>query len=529
MEDKKADEKPGGTKEASVVSSVDDAESAAIAAWLNGGGSVPPPVAVVNSEEASAMWSATALPPKLPSKMVGVLKPAKLGVDTDTMLESLSAASAPTETGEAPQQQHTKNPHHRPCVSWEEYPNSEREDLSFRPSSLPPRPNLSPKLSSPPRNSYGYSDDTFTGLGSPGASYIAQPELGSPKASYLSVDQSRVVVNLNDVLQVNPLESEAETLLLKAIERQDAINRRTSRVGAHTENSSTLFGNIPAESVSLFSSPSEGTENNHEATANRAGPGTVDGKPPESSNNRNKTMEQTLAILTNAMSGFNRGDLHEEKVGDSRQGGADALRQSAAESFAQNANILFRRPQKSERKNEHGADGGATDAGGHPNKPSRNWDNRRSSVTSTNSEARREHAATALTQSGHVIPLLQASESVEIRTSTERAREGIQEDVELGLPDEFDENHKGSSGGGNGVGSSKRKGRWMPNPPTMVVSKGAVQDFQVFVVQRRGSFFSYMRFLLLVVIPAFTVAFVLFNYGGKLHSASIVVVHVASG
>ena len=59
-------------------------------------------------------------------------------------------------------------------------------------------------------------------------------------------------------------------------------------------------------------------------------------------------MEQTLASLTMAMSGFHGKDVEGEDYNRPPAGGVDATVLSAGEAFAQNANIVFRGKQKPE-------------------------------------------------------------------------------------------------------------------------------------------------------------------------------------
>ena len=413
----------------------------------------------------------------------------------DSSLRDDTASSALNDGGSPPTRAASvsKNPSQRQTVTWgEKDPHSVSGVHSAAQPFNADEPNQSLSLSE--KQNGGDSEDIFV-------------RLGSAESRAQKTNPSNYV-KLDDVLTVNPCESEAETLILKAIENQEG----NDRAWANTGNTS-LLENVPADAIKVFKSPpsekQNGDDNESQSTTNIHHVGSADSRAakkakqkqqhipkPKRIEKRNLTMEQTLATLTMTMAGFQDTDSD----GNSRrQRGVDATVQSAAEGFALNANIVFRgNKHKAEHKtgNDVVACEVTTVGGGHcenMTKAPKNWGKLRNAVKASQG--------------------LQLSSSVEVHKKTDSAADQVgegQEDVECGVPDDIDNIIQDSSGSAEEFGDAKRQGRKKLLRTTMVAPKGVVQDFQVFASERRGSFISYVRFLLLVVIPATAVAFILF-------------------
>lgn len=237
-------------------------------------------------------------------------------------------------------------------------------------------------------------------------------------------------------------------------------------------------------------------------------------------------MEQTLAGLTVALAGKNRATSHGlDSFSDTSHQSRPEVQKpgaSSGETLAKNVNILFG-GQK--------LPGGADNGGGSPKKAAANWRKLRNAVNVTSSiaaESRSDHrtAAAINPPSHHSIPdsvnigmmdSLAASES-----NMEDIGEGQEEeDVEAGDHPQVDV--QGGTDGAGGVGDDhngsrihgKKKRRFGRSSKKAVVQSGFIRDFTIFVGQRRSSFLSYLRFLLVVVFPAVAVAFILFYPAGK--------------
>jgi len=306
---------------------------------------------------------------------------------------------------------------------------------------------------------------------------------------------------------------------------------------------SSLLGNVPADAVNIFSSSPPSGPVRQESTRPSA-PGSVQSRrtsqssdpplsprrkvrlaKPEPIHKRNQTMEQTLAGLTVALAGKNRatGQGLDSFSDTSHQSRPEAPKPGASsgETLAKNVDILFG-GQK--------LPGGGDTGGGSPKKAAANWRKLRNVVNVTSTiaaESRSDHqtAAAINPPSHHSIPdsvnigmmdSLAASES-----NMEEIGEKAEEDVEAG--DHPQVNVQGGTGGAGGVGDDhnesrihgKKIRRFGRSSKNAVVQSGFIRDFTIFVGQRRSSFLSYLRFLLVVVFPAMAVAFILFYAAGK--------------
>lgn len=390
-----------------------------------------------------------------------------------------------------------------------------------------PKPSLSPNISPMFEGRSYYSDDSFIGSAdaNPIPPHLAQPNLGSP----MGYSKKRYIVKLDDVLKVNPLESEAETLIMMAIEKQDAtIHNVNNRSRANTGNSS-LLEHIPAASIGVFSSqtsPKPGEQNadtaddeSHSTAAQRVRLGSVDSRAksrakkqlknlPKPQIKRNQTMEQTLASLTVAMAGFQ--DLQRDE--NLPYHGVDATVHSAAEAFAQNANIVFRGKMKSMRDVGQGdvvSSEMPIEGCGNANGATKNWGKLRSAI--------KEPALSEIRGAPGSVDDHKKTDAGDDRDVTSNDA-----DVEVGVfPNGVDD--PCASGIGHGV--RKGPGRKNHLRSSMAMPNGTVQDFQLFVGQRRGSFLGYVRFLLLVFIPATGAAFILFYISGTLRRWHSILVH----
>jgi Mechanosensitive ion channel len=327
-----------------------------------------------------------------------------------------------------------------------------------------------------------YSDDSFiSGDMSPRGGTSSQVRT-SPKQ----------MIRLNDILKVNPLESEAETLILKALERQDA---QAARSRANTGNGS-LLGNVPSEAMDVFDDEKKGSSMDEFACSHvtsfeqRSRPPRPPPPPrvPKPALDRNQTTEETLAALTMQMEGF-QDNYHPAE--DARLlENVHVL--SAAEAFAQQANLVFKGPSK------------VKFAAAPPAF-------RRPSLTPS-AEAPIQPNLT--TGAKHWATLRSA-----VQSSTLAELQGIPDqdpDVEIGTDQPYDEPDATLMPAKTFSNGRPNKNLHFPN-----VSKGAVQDLQLFVHQRRRAFLLYARLLLLLVIPALTAACILFYFCGNVPTGKV--------
>lgn len=517
----------GNQKKWTLDATTDDNESASATTELFNGVAGPPSFMFEETKDSSKTSSST--PPRNPTK-AGILIHGKQGggsskLDSEAGVISDAATSDGRKyhevhevtTGREMQLEASGDPHHQRKVSWGNDIHLGGGIPSFVQPLAASEPNLSPPL--PSSSSIArriYSEDFSTGLGSPMLSHLHQPELGSLTPTY-SNDRSSVIVNLNDVLKVNPLESEAETLVLQAIERQHVTSNQEIRAGSSIR-SSNLFVNIPAESVDVFSLPSvEPNVNDTESSAAKNHPrrGYVDGSVtvktvpqaiPKPSTTRNTTMEQTLSSLTRAMASFHRGDGRDNDS-TSWKGGLKAAR-GAGQVLVQNANLVLRVKPKSKASEDASNKFTTTaESSGEMDRLVQN-----ESDTSGNKAAKwwcfRRHAV-ALTGSQNALKgHEQKAENSVVDTAA------IQDDVERGTPETNESNESRCGADNNKQGRRK----CCPSRKSLLEAKGLtreVKDFQIFVSQLRGPVMGYVRCFLLVTCPAMATALILFYCTGE--------------
>lgn len=495
-----------------------------------------------------APLSPSSLPPRFPprSQTAGLLKPGKLvGGGGEDMLVSdaagggggVVAGGAGAQAGSAAGERPPALDSHQRKVSWG---HSDMLENGI-PAVVQPENAVKPTMPEMRMRSWegdtNYSEDSFVNeansasVDRPYPAYLAQPDLAAATyTSNPSPGSGDKAINLQDMLSENPLGNEAETLILKAIERQDAINQNNHQ---RKDTASSIFGNIPVEAVNVFGPPPDdlldSANDSRATTKNRNRLNTLDSrksgrstktpeKLPKPLNLRNKTTEQTLASLTMAMADFHDRDYRHED--DSRQvggGGIDATLKSAGEAFAQNANIVFRGKKKVDDEVEK--EGGSS-----------NWGRLRASVKPSEAAAVPAPSAAAsrwgkLKTSIHTPGGL----AVDEHKKTDGAiADDIPNDVEFGSPVPLDDNIDDDDDDDNiephGEGleridevaepssgpKSRRRAR-----KKLIVQSGAVKDFQIFVAQRRSSFLANLRFLILFICPATAVSFILFYWTGE--------------
>jgi len=191
-------------------------------------------------------------------------------------------------------------------------------------------------------------------------------------------------INLEDLWQVHPYETEAEAHILQAIEHRDA----TAQIDGVFTGDVTLLGNVPEGAEGIFTSPpsehDSGSVSGDQPSSQRTrgfsistynddddpsdahhslnfttpivdmvwDDGDMDntmhaGNTAMNRHRRQKTMEHNLASLTNALDDLHRQNRPRSTTLDSKPIGSkanqpDDLPQSSADAFGQNVSILFR-------------------------------------------------------------------------------------------------------------------------------------------------------------------------------------------
>lgn len=417
-----------------------------------------------------------------------------------------------------------------------------------------------------------YSDDSF--ISNAGGGQAISPRLSNMSSNVgagstnTTRSPTRPVLRVNDIIKVNPLESEAETLIMKAIERQDAILQvQQTRSRANTATGSLLSNCVPNESVGIFTTTDGGVikrttfdeGNNSVITPSsfeqrgRLPPRAPPPPPtqlPKPSFARHQTTEETLAAITMAMENYQ--DHTAPKIAHPHQDSIESRPhvQSAAEAFAQNANILFNKkagpnvsPKREPSQQEKPQRRPSNNVGVLPppsglTLPSLNL-HESTSTNNTGSNGATAGAVNDVTKiSSHWLKLKNAVQSSTIAelngidmTIDQKNTEELLKDVEIGEEIPFDE-----SCGKNDVNppppppnnndlvdgqtpsmrfSQHRATVNKNNPIVQALSNGAVQDLQLFIRQRRRSIVLYARLLILLVIPAMTAACLLFYFFGN--------------
>jgi hypothetical protein len=429
-------------------------------------------------------------------------------------------------------------------ISWGEKPKPEVA-VGTNPA---PAPKVSPKVS-PTRHVRGPSEFSLF-------SVLTDSENGSQDTRH-----GEMKVQLDDIVRMNPLETEAETLVMKIIEAQEAFNRERAHSG--------ILGNVPEEAVHVFlpspiidttSTKSEATSksaavgslqsqrvrmntvdspipshappsqllssNNSppllttSANSNsRTGPPAPNQRPPRPNLARNVTVEHKLANLTEALAGFHNQTGPMGEVGLPAPHEDHMVEASAGEKLAQNANLIFRGRQKTEGRptdvpledvsNNSGASGGV---GKLPlNRTSSHWSKVRSAAAMIKPPSQPPNADLSAMSNVNGYPAVFATGSVEEHKKTDAVGSDNQhpdDDVECGTAMH---DNKTSGRTSHSDDMSRRKS-WKLLP--QVLNTTAIRDFHVFVSQRRSDFVNYVRFLFLVGVPALGAAFILFYVAG---------------
>jgi hypothetical protein len=168
-----------------------------------------------------------------------------------------------------------------------------------------------------------------------------------------------VVVGLNDVIQTNPMESEAETHILRALEERDPTI--TPRAGSSSAGDpSFLLSQVPEDvSHSFDMEPSDANKDQTasrqetEASSRLTRAASRRPKPLEPIQRKPQDIEQQLFGLATAFRAIHAEDrVHIDSLAHDMVGGPPSLAgenqpQNAADNLAQNAGILFRRSIRS--------------------------------------------------------------------------------------------------------------------------------------------------------------------------------------
>jgi hypothetical protein len=193
---------------------------------------------------------------------------------------------------------------------------------------------------------------------------IQQPFLGDNPVSpigehmlYSSADKPRSngKINVDDVIRRSPMEAEAETYILRAVEERDTLRSRA--------DSSQIFDNIPDEAINNLASESLNADISSTAGSNQfydrqsSVQGTAVSSRQRPSHRRSTTVEQKLAGLSDAIGAFHNMEIAvpdyqapPSPLGRARLDTYDVMEEpemkpllTAAEIFQQNASILLHR------------------------------------------------------------------------------------------------------------------------------------------------------------------------------------------
>jgi hypothetical protein len=438
-----------------------------------------------------------------------------------------NVANVPTQIAIEP----PVKPHHQRTVSWGNNPEV---------SSMPPKgPKSSPKVSPlPSRHNRIPSEFSLFSVLTDSDSELeprSQKDAGSR-------------IDMEEVLRMNPLETEAETLILKVIEAQETIKRNRANTGQ-----SSIFENIPDDAAHIFmpqinenissKSSAADTAKSNQHSSNMDGqteidaPNRVNGNaadlgpstlplastsvgsssrkvasspilsaaapiqsnrrpPPRPTLNRATTVEYKLANISEALAGYHNKaseDTNASNINVHHRADVEekpfTLDESAGEKLAKNASLIYRGRQKT---------GGKTDKPSVP-KPKING-------------ATNHDTAMAMPTSTDIrIPL--ASGSVEERKKTDV----FLDDIQLPQPDAMEcGTSTGEHEGSKYIG--KMRNQWLKIP---IINSTAARDFRMFVWQRQSALYDYLRFMVIVVIPALATSAILFYFAGRCRFASL--------
>jgi hypothetical protein len=380
-------------------------------------------------------------------------------------------------------------------------------------------------------------------------------------------------INVDEILRMNPLETEAETLILKVIEAQENNTRQRANTGH-----SGILENVPDDAAHIFMPPIEtlsskssatGTAKNERQGGNSSDPSTrphsntvefvstatntinsnmassptlpaapiqSNQRPPRPNLTRNATVEHKLANLTEALAGYHN------KTVEGTYASNNALNQrteieeahhadvSAGEKLAKNANLIYRGRQKTEGKKNEKMQEENVPEGDHiaTTKPS-HWTKIRTVTSVTQSKVNdantNQTSAAIPSTSNHTIPMVPGS--VEERKKMDGMSDDVEQahhsgaDMECGTAAghkndnqmKLNESTTSSSFGGGGNGKNGKNWKIFQKIP--IINSRAARDFRSFAGQRRSDLYTYLRFMIVVVIPALTAAMILFHFAGK--------------
>jgi hypothetical protein len=454
-----------------------------------------------------------------------------------------SAADRVTTDAVPPKPHH----HHQRSVSW-----GEKQE-----STIPPKaPKLSPKLSPvPSRHHRGPSEFSLF-------SVLTQSDSeGSPRNA--RSDGSRV--NVEELLRMNPLETEAETLIIKVIEAQESNARKRANTG-----SSAILENVPDDATHIFmpqidtvsSKSTTGTVKNNRLTFDfdnqqgsepsnlphnnivDFGPTTAptvtsniasspplgsapiqsNQRPPRPNLTRNATVEHKLANLTEALAGYHN------KTGESTFANTAQRTEieeahnadvSAGEKLAKNASLIYRGRQKTDGKKTDKVPEDKYHEGDHDAPKSSHWPKIRAVTSVTKpkvNDTTNQFSAPIPSTSNHQIPI--SPGSVEERKKTDV----VSEDVEQAHPEDamecgaaashIDDSRMKLNESGSSNGNGKKNNSWRVFHKVPIINSKAARDFRSFAGQRRSDLYDYLRFMVVVVFPGLAAAFILFHLAG---------------
>lgn len=390
----------------------------------------------------------------------------------------------------------TTKPQHKRNVSW-------GYDAKPLVDKTPSQNGESPKASKP--SSFELDSETL--------SHITTPILPDPSANR----QTKSMADLVNAIRKNPLESEAESYVLSAVEERDKFEESSP--------SSALLSGVPDESANLFKLEAKGSDSgslksgtNHGSSHSRPTPAkrnvTTGSHPSVNSQRKHKkphhvrgssTMEETLAGLTTQLAGLHSKErkaygvpsmtakqVEQDKIllDDPNAGSGDTLRKAT--------NILFRGKMKD--------DGQSTPA-------QTNWRKISSSLKAAEKDAEISSAdKQGPTAKDNWSKLRHAMLVSSIAAQHKKDdSSGGEDEIETPMEDEFDL-ELGDDGGSDyesgdekGDGKGRRKKRL-----EKAVKESIVGDFQVFVGQRKSALWAYLKVLIFVVIPAIGIACILF-------------------
>lgn len=301
---------------------------------------------------------------------------------------------------------------------------------------------------------------------------------------------------------INPLESEAEALILKALDRQD------QQQNAQVTNIS-LLGNVPDKTAAIIRSNSRQSSGSHQTS-------TLE-RPARS---RTKTMEDELALLSDTLADLHNDINDEEELTipeDLNEDDEDQVVLAdgpAGETMAKTARLLYRgRNRTASEARPEDLDEDVKD-----NESKKSGDG--SGVKSNWSKLRK--VVSIRTRKGlGVEDLVGTPKDNDIPNDHKKTDDNVEAngDVEQGGVLNTNESSSGDKKGNFGrKGQNRRYNRFNQAQP------GLIRDLQIFFSQRRSGFLSYVRFLVLVIVPSVAAAFCFYYLGGTLRRSGATIV-----